>query len=86
MGFLETAEKHWTAMSETDRAYFLAELEQRVSRLDTWWEGKSVAELAKVEHFDDLPPSLRGRLILAVEEKGFSLPEHDRTAGAIKAL
>ena len=73
MGFAETGERLWGGMSISARVSFLKALSGAINRRPTWWGGLTPEAIARIPSFDDLPSDLRGRLIMAMAEDGFSI-------------
>ena len=75
MGSLEYAEQSWAKLSSDEREAFLGRLAKATPGYNSgYWGGISFEDLATA-NFDDLPSDLRGRLMMAVTEKGFSIKE-----------
>ena len=83
MGFTETGERNWLVMSFQDRKDFLDKLAIAINRKPDWWNGRTTQSIARIFRFDDLPGDLRGRVIMAMTEDGFSIEEQARTQTVI---
>lgn len=75
MGFAETGEHIWRAMSISERVGFLDRLASEINRKPEWWNGLTFEAIARISSYDDLPSDLRGRMIMAMTEDGFSIEE-----------
>jgi len=78
MSFDETVKRNWQKMSIPERENFLDQLAVEMKQGPHLWGGKSTEDLAQIHNTDDLPSELRGRLITAVTESGFSVAENKR--------
>lgn len=65
MGFEELGERLWQGMSGSERVSFLKALAKM------GWD--PIETLALVPRFDEVPGNLRGLLIMAMTEEGFSI-------------
>lgn len=71
MGFAEIGEQLWREMQISEREDFLGQLATVTHRHSAWWGGMTVADIARIPSFDDLPGDLRGLLMLSMTDRGF---------------
>ena len=77
MGFAETGERNWQKMSVADRRAFLGELTTVINRRPAaWWNDMAIEAIARIPSFNLLPRDLRGHLIMAMTEDGFSIEKY----------
>lgn len=83
MGFNEIGEKHWAALPSMERFNLLNDLADEIG--DPSWAGETF-DVSQIPSFDDVPSDIRGRLILAMTDTGFSLQEYRRVAEKITSF
>ena len=75
-------EKHWSALDLFNRMKLLIDL--KIDGTDKkFLEGRTMDEILKSGQ-DDLPGEIRGRLILALTNEGFSKGEYERCVAAMR--
>lgn len=84
--FEADAADFWSKMTPAEREKFLGELEGVSGRQPSWGGGLPVWALAQIGTLDDLPHDLRGRLIMAVTEHGFSTAEASRVEAMLRGI
>ena len=77
MGAIESCRETWSKMTREERKELLMKL---------WWGDMSPRLLAAIDDYDNLPPQLRGKLIMAYTENGFSVTEYTRTEELIQKM
>lgn len=84
MGFPEMGERLWQKMRISEREIFLAQLAEATHRKPEWWDGMTSEAIARTSCFDDVPGDLRGTLMLAMTEEGFSIKKLTETWAEIQ--
>lgn len=72
----QALDKHWSALSMFDRALLLNDLGINGGN-ENYLAGKTIDQLIQYDQ-DNLPGEVRGRLIMAVTDDGFSVKEYER--------
>lgn len=85
MGFTDTGERLWRGMPIPERTSLLKDLAEARHQEPTWG-GLSLEAVSQIRSFDDLPSELRGQLIMAMTEEGFSVMEKERVEGVVQEM
>ena len=79
MGFTEVGERFWREMPVAKRLKFLKALATAMHLQPPYWGCLDLDTISHIPSFDDLPSDLRGRLIRAMTEKGFSIKQQAKS-------